>query len=115
MDIDYAALGKRVAQYRKMADMTQEQLAESSGISPGMVSTVETGNTKASIETLVKLANTLHTTVDTFLYDHLAEKETVLVGRIKSVVEKCSLEQLEILADSLEAQKLIIDKIGDKA
>ena len=109
MDIDYAALGKRVAKYRKIADMTQEQLAESSGISTGMVGTLETGNTKASIETLVKLANTLHTTVDAFLYDQLEEKEAVLVGRIKNVIGRCSKEQLEILADSLETQKLIID------
>ena len=55
----YEDLGKRVRQQRKLAQLTQEKLAEKAGISFAFVGHIERGTRKASLETLVKLANAL--------------------------------------------------------
>ena len=59
--MDYFALGKRIRKRRVEQGMTQEQLARQ----------VERGSRKASLETLVALANALHVGVDYLLCDSL--------------------------------------------
>lgn len=46
---------------RKKADMTQDELAERSGVSQAVISDIESGNTKnPRFETIRKLASVLH-------------------------------------------------------
>jgi DNA-binding XRE family transcriptional regulator len=58
MDI-YAALGKKIREARKISGITQEMLAEASGISAHFLSTIETGREKASLETVYKISKAL--------------------------------------------------------
>lgn len=67
----YEDLGKRVKQQRKLAQLTQEQLAEKAGISFAFVGHIERGTRKASLETFVKLANALKVSPDILLQDSL--------------------------------------------
>lgn len=53
------ALGKRIARTRRSIDMTQEELAEKAHLTQTFVSLVETGQRKASMKTLEKIANAL--------------------------------------------------------
>ena len=71
MGMLYEDLGKRVKQQRKLAQMTQEKLAEKAGISFAFVGHIERGTRKASLETLVKLANALKVSPDILLQDSL--------------------------------------------
>lgn len=52
-------VGRRIAQARRAAGLTQEGLAERSNLSPNMISLVETGKTAASLLTLDALAHGL--------------------------------------------------------
>lgn len=70
--IDYAALGKRIRTQRRYLRLTQEALAEAAGISLSFMGHIERGSRKASIDTLVTLANTLKLTPDILLQDSLA-------------------------------------------
>lgn len=69
--MDYRALGKRVRQQRVMLDLTQEELAEKSGISCSFVGHIERGEKKFSIETLVSLCNALNIAPNALLQDSL--------------------------------------------
>ena len=62
-------MGYRVEEFRKRRGMTQEQLAEKSGISRQTINDIETDNEKTvKSSTLLKLAKALETTVqDLFL------------------------------------------------
>ena len=57
----YIHIGLRVAHYRKLRGMTQDQLAEKAGISPGYLSQVETPSfvQPVSLKTLYTLADIL--------------------------------------------------------
>ena len=46
MDLDYAALGKRIRTIRKKKQMTQEYLAEQVGIEPSNISHIERAASK---------------------------------------------------------------------
>lgn len=59
-DQRYVELGLKIAYYRKRAGLTQEELAERIGISPGYLSQVETPSCiqPISLKTLFLLADT---------------------------------------------------------
>ncbi len=65
--IDYKAIGLRIKFLRLKRSMTQEKLAALADLSLQHMSNVETGNTKASLPTLIKIANALSVTVDDFI------------------------------------------------
>lgn len=60
----------KVRQYREKAKLTQEQLAEKSGVSRATISSLENGTAKTTnTDTLVKLANALGTKVSKLLFE----------------------------------------------
>ena len=69
--MDYAALGKRIKAQRKLLSMTQEQLAELAGISCSFMGHIERGTRKLSVDTLVKIADSLRLSCDMLLQDSL--------------------------------------------
>lgn len=58
----YIEIGLKIAYYRKKNGMTQEQLAELIGISPGYLSQIETPNfvQPVSLKTLFAVADIFH-------------------------------------------------------
>ena len=70
--MDYAELGRRVRQQRVMCGMTQEELAEKSGISCSFVGHIERGEKKFSIGTLVSLCNAMSVAPNYLLQDSLS-------------------------------------------
>lgn len=69
--MDYRELGRRVRQQRTMCGMTQEELAEKSGISCSFVGHIERGEKKFSIGTLVALCNAMTISPNYLLQDSL--------------------------------------------
>ncbi len=52
-------LGNQIRRFRKQAKMSQEQLAESIGIATNSLSSIETGNSFMSVNTMEKIINVL--------------------------------------------------------
>ena len=67
----YEDLGRRVRQQRILAQLTQEKLAEQAGISLSFLGHIERGTRKASLETVINIANALGVSADTLLQDSL--------------------------------------------
>lgn len=70
-DVNYRDLGKRIKQQRIMNRLTQEELAEKSGISCSFVGHIERGEKKFSIGTLVALCNALRVSPNYLLQDSM--------------------------------------------
>jgi transcriptional regulator with XRE-family HTH domain len=60
------AIGKEVRAFRKQQNMTVNELAEATGLSVGMMSKIENGNTSPSLTTLQALANALSVPLTSF-------------------------------------------------
>lgn len=86
--MDYKELGNRVRESRTIYGITQSNLAERVGCSVQHISHIETGHTKASLPLLVKIANTLHVSVDYLLQDSLEENSSELSISIEVRSEK---------------------------
>ena len=55
----YQTLGLNIAYYRKLQDLTQEQLAEKAGIERSRVSKTEIAWTGTSLDTIFRIADAL--------------------------------------------------------
>ncbi len=102
--MDYIALGKHVRTSRLSRRWTQEMLAEQVGISVSFLGHIERGTRKASLETLVSLANTLNVSVDALLRDSL--RSPVEPALISSISKKKQLAIKEVV-------QAISDIVGD--
>jgi len=60
------AIGREVRAHRKQQNITVSELAQLTGISIGMVSKIENGNTSPSLSTLQTLSNALGVTLTSF-------------------------------------------------
>ena len=62
-------MGYRIKEVRESLKMTQEELAEKSGVSRGTISALENGIVRTTTtKTLVKLAQALDTSVDQIFF-----------------------------------------------
>ncbi len=67
-DIDYGLIGKRIKETRKQLKISQAELAEMTGLSVSYISNIETGYKKASLSSLISIANAAGISVDELLY-----------------------------------------------
>ncbi|MBU4396669.1 helix-turn-helix domain-containing protein [Patescibacteria group bacterium] len=56
-------LGKKIKKYRKLAGLTQDQLAEKTKLSTKYIQFIEAGSRKPSLKTIYRLARTLEVKV----------------------------------------------------
>ena len=80
-ETNYKALGERVRRTRQVKGLTQAQLSEMCGLASSYVGIIERGSKKASIDTVVKIANALNVATDYLLHDSLDIQE----GRITHI------------------------------
>ena len=67
-EIDYVLIGKRVKETRTQMNISQATLAEMTGLSVTYISHIETAYKKASLTSLVSIANAAGISVDELLY-----------------------------------------------
>ena len=62
-------MGCKIKEYREAANMTQEELAEKSGISRGTISALENGTARnTTSKTLLQIAKALNATVEQIFF-----------------------------------------------
>jgi len=110
--VDYYKIGQRVRKYRKAQGLSQEQLAEMVGISVTHMSHIETANTKLSLSVFVELARALNIQTDDLLSDVKSGKVQAIED-INDVFERSTPEQTRIIADTVKAIKIALDKHGN--
>jgi transcriptional regulator with XRE-family HTH domain len=91
MDLNYEVIGKRIKELRQKKHLTQEKLAEMCNLSASYISYIESAKKKrASLESLVKLANNLGVTVDTFLNGYQKNDTNEYESALMRLFEDCS-------------------------
>ena len=82
----YELLGKRIKVKRRQLGLTQEELSEMCGLAPGYVGIIERAEKRASIETLVKIANGLEVSADYLLCDSLEYRGSTYIEKTSSLL-----------------------------
>jgi transcriptional regulator with XRE-family HTH domain len=73
------AIGHQVRAFRKQLGMTVVEVAKQAGLSPGMLSKIENGNTSPSLATLSALSRTLNVPVTSFFRKYEEERDVTFV------------------------------------
>ena len=71
--MDWYSMGLRIRRQRKLLHMTQEELAERSGICVSFMGHIERGTRHPGLETTILIANALETSLDVLIQDSLSE------------------------------------------
>lgn len=108
--LNYYEIGQRIRKYRKVHQLSQEELAERVGISTTHMSHIETGNTKLSLPVLVALATALEVGTDDLLFEPARTTRREALEDVLSILDGCSTEQLKVLKGILGAAKRSMDK-----
>lgn len=95
--LDYIEIGANIQIYRKKAKMRQADLAELANVTSQHISHIETASTKVSLSTLVAIANSLETDVDSLLGKNLnSVQKEMLSGELADAVHDATAEQLDL-------------------
>ncbi|MEW9125141.1 MAG: helix-turn-helix transcriptional regulator [Thermotaleaceae bacterium] len=105
MILNYEAIGMRVREARLTQNMSQERLAELAGLSTTHTSHIETGNTKVSLPSLVKLANVLRVTLDELVCDSIIKSKAVFEGELAKTISDCNEVEIRIISDVAKTLK----------
>jgi transcriptional regulator with XRE-family HTH domain len=90
-------VGKRIREYRKQKNWTQEQLAESASLHYSYIGGVERGDRNISLETLEKIATALDIPAgDLFRPEVVLDKQQLLDEHMKLVSDR-SAEEIALI------------------
>lgn len=101
--MDYEGLGRRVRRARKAAGLTQYELAEKLGISTSFLGHIERGSRKASLETIIRIANELSISLDNLLADSLTTLPNTSEAHYNRRQQLALREAVRTLAENLDA------------
>ena len=108
MEINYTAIGKRVRRFRNALHITQAELGERAQVEPSNISHIERGATKVSLPTLLKIANTLHVSLDDLVYDSIENNRHISNKEINGLLLDCSDGELKAIAEMVKSTKSIL-------
>ena len=104
--IDYDALGKRIRQWRKIKNVTQEELANGIEKTVQHVSNIERCHTKVSLATLIDIANYLEVSADALLCDSLRNSGNAYQEEYAFLLKDCDEQQYRKIN---KAVKVLLD------
>lgn len=100
--LDYKAIGRRIAFYRKKAPLTQAELAEKIGFSESYMSQVECGKAKISLTRLNDIAEILKINIALFVSDSNIDSENYGYSEFIEIIKHWSTEKKVFLLGMLK-------------
>lgn len=108
-ELDFAAIGQNMKNLRKQRGITQEQLADMTGLSKVHISNMENANTKVSLSAIVKIAVALKTSVDQIL--GMCELPKDYTVEIDEIMDGCDDSHARVMIETLRTMRSELDKI----
>lgn len=105
-------IGKNIRKYRLMKKFRQEDLAEKAGLTTNYIGMVERGEKIPSLETFIKILNTLGVSADMVLSDVLDNGYTIKNSMLNDKLEKLAPEDrnriYEVIDTMIKQSKQIL-------
>lgn len=107
-----ATIGNNIRKYRLIKKLRQEDLAEKAGLTANYIGMVERGEKIPSLETFIKILNTLGVSADMVLSDVLDNGYTVKNSMLNEKLEKLAPEDrnriYEVIDTMIKQSKQIL-------
>lgn len=108
--LDYKAIGRRIAFYRKKVPLTQSNLAEKLGITESYISQVERGSAKVSLSRLYDISEILHIDIALLVSDRAVFSDTPKNSEVSEIIKDWPEDRTSLLAEILLC---LNDRIGN--
>ena len=109
--MNYEEIGKRIRKYRKLKNLSQEELAEKIDISTTHMSHIETGSTKLSLQVLVDLSKVLEVNTDDLIFEN---KPKTMINQINKLLSECNENQIAFITDIVKNIKDALDRYKER-
>lgn len=100
-------LGNKLRKYRKKLKLTQEELAEQTGVDRRTISNLENGKANPSFTTLYRLLDCLHIPTD-YLFYQTMDSPVDAMTQIRIDLNGCTETELKMLHRYIEFQILMM-------
>lgn len=111
--MDYKLIGSRIREHRKQKCISQEKLAEMIHVSATYVGAVEHARKRPSLMTLVKMANALGTTTDSFLRGNLCHDMAQCANELDELLQDCTPYERHMILTLVKTLKGILRQSMD--
>ena len=98
--LNYELIGKRIKEYRKINHITQEMLAEWTGLTAPHISRIENNQKKVSLEAIAAIAKVFQVPVDYLLYGEIYKDHEKAPLRTE-ILLGCTEDELMLFYDIL--------------
>jgi len=101
--MDKIYLGKQIREQRQLKKIKQDKFSEMVGISPVYLSDIERGRKSPSMETFIKIVNTLGVSSDIILKNELHAGKPHFLNEITEKLKDLPIAQLRLITDLINA------------
>ncbi len=108
-EIDYTALGMRIRRERKRQHITQEKLGELCELSTAHIGHIERGTRIPSLDTVFRIAQALHISIDSLMFDSLPP-DINIIPSVQSAVNNANRQKARRF---LSVVRILADRIDD--
>lgn len=99
--LDYKAIGRRIAFYRKKINMTQAVLSEKLNITESYVSQIERGTAKVSLSRLDEIADILSVDIASLLSNRVINNDIAVNAEICEIIKSWDKQKINFLINLL--------------
>lgn len=96
-EINYEEIGNRIRIERENFDMTREKLSELVNLSPYFLGQIERGERKMSINTLIKISECLHVSIDYLFFEQVNVNVNTNNNVLHSLINRCSEKEVSVI------------------
>ena len=104
-DVLLVEIGQRIQKYRLQKNLTQDQVAEATGISQKHLSRIEQGYHNPRFDIIIQIAKALNVPVDAFAKDLSDDNVDLFLENIRPDIEKLNVKKMEYLKESIKLLK----------
>lgn len=96
-ELNFAFIGQRIKEVRTEKKLTQEYIADKTGVNVGHISNIETNKAKVSLTLLVGICNALDITMDYLLENEYHNPTSVIEKELFHTIKDMDNTKLETL------------------
>ena len=96
-ELDFSSIGQRIREVRNDKHLTQEYLANATGVNVSHISNIETSKVKVSLTLLVQICNALDVTMDYLLENEYHNPTSVIEKELLKTIKDMKKEKQKTL------------------
>lgn len=101
--MNYKKIGQRIREERTKLRLTREKFAEILDLSTNFLGQIERGEKKMSLETLVKISECLHVSVDYLLNGPKEKPKLEAENQLQALIEICTPKEKYLITDMIRS------------